>query len=430
MIQAFVLALATLILMGCQGQEVPALVPTPVVNDSGWQGERQAGRISVIGTVQPAQRAKLSFGASGLVREVSVHMGMEVRKGDLLAELDTTELELVVQEAEDALAVGQALLNQAGAGPREQELAIARAEHQGALAEHEQLLAGARPQEIAGAEAEYEAALARYDRVSSGASQEEIIAAQAGVERAEVALRQAQAEYGRYAWQQGFEASPQAAALHQATIDYRAAKAQYDGLRRLPHNADLREARADIARVRAGLELIQACPAAQEVAASFNRAAGARARLELQEAGARPEDVAVAEARLQQARTVLERARLALSATRLTAPFDGTVSGVSVSPGERAVAGMPTIELLDTTSWRVETRNLSELIIGRVRAGQQVLVRVLALRDEELRGRVGAISPVAVVQQGDTTYTVIVDLQPTDLHLRPGMNAEVEIEAE
>jgi HlyD family secretion protein len=100
---------------------------------------------------------------------------------------------------------------------------------------------------------------------------------------------------------------------------------------------------------------------------------------------------------------------------------------VHVGPGERAVAGAPVVGLLNITSWRIETRNLSELTIGRVRAGQQARVRVLAFRDEELRGQVAAVSPVAVVQQGDTTYTVIIELQPTDLNLRPGMNVEVEI---
>lgn len=425
--QILALALVTLILTGCQVQAVPAPVPTPMVNDAGWHGETQTGRISAIGTLRPVQRARLAFGVGGLVRVVTVQMGMEVRKGDLLAELDAIELELAVQETEDALAVNQALLEQARAGPREQELAIARAEHQRAQAEHELLLAGARPEEIAGAEAEYDAALAHYDRVRSGASQEEIIAAQADMEMAEVALRQAQAEYDKHAWQQGFEASPQAAALHRATIGYQAAKAQYDGLKSLPHSADLREARADIARARAGLELIQAGPMTQEVAASANRVASAEAQLQLREAGPRQEDVTVAEARLQQARTEVERAQLALSAARLLAPFDGTVSAVSVSPGEQAVAGTPVIELLDTTSWRVETRNVGELNIGRVRVGQEAVVRVLAFRDQELRGRVVAISPVAVVQQGDTTYTTIIELGSTDLNLRPGMNAEVDI---
>jgi len=427
MMQVAILALVTLILTGCKGQATPSPVPTPLVSDSAWPRETQTGRISAIGTLQPAQRAELSFGASGPVRVVTVQMGMEVRKGDLLAELDTAALELAVQEAEDALAFTQALLDQARAGPREQELAIVRAEYRRALAEHEQLLAGARSQEIAGAEAEAQAALARHDRVTSGASQEEIIAAQASMEKAEVALKRAQTEYDRYAWQQGFEASPQAASLHQATIDYRAAEAQYERLRSLPSDADVREAKADLAHAEAQLELIQAGPTAQQVAASANRVASANAQLELKEAGAWPEDVAVAEARLQQAHTGLERAKLALSGARLVAPFDGTVSVVYVSPGERATAGRPAVELLDTTRWRVETRNLGELNIGRVRVGQEAMVRVLAFGDEELRGRLVAISPVAVVQQGDTTYTVIIELQPTDLNLRPGMNAEVDV---
>ena len=37
------------------------------------------------------------------------------------------------------------------------------------------------------------------------------------------------------------------------------------------------------------------------------------------------------------------------------------------------------------------------------------------------------ISPVAVVQQRDTTYTLMIELEPTDLSLRPGMNVQVEI---
>ena len=41
--------------------------------------------------------------------------------------------------------------------------------------------------------------------------------------------------------------------------------------------------------------------------------------------------------------------------------------------------------------------------------------------------RVSAVSPVAAAQQGDTTYTLMIELEPTDLSLRPGMSAWVEI---
>ena len=46
---------------------------------------------------------------------------------------------------------------------------------------------------------------------------------------------------------------------------------------------------------------------------------------------------------------------------------------------------------------------------------------------EPLRGRVDSVTPVAVVQQGGTTHTLMIELQPTDLGLRPGTNARVEI---
>jgi HlyD family secretion protein len=88
---------------------------------------------------------------------------------------------------------------------------------------------------------------------------------------------------------------------------------------------------------------------------------------------------------------------------------------------------MPVVEILDTGRWIVETRNVSELAIGQVRVGQEASVQVIPFGDERLRGQVEAISPVAVVQQGDTTYTLMIALDPTELSLRPGMNAQVEI---
>jgi HlyD family secretion protein len=142
------------------------------------------------------------------------------------------------------------------------------------------------------------------------------------------------------------------------------------------------------------------------------------------------EDVAVAEAQVQQARTALARATLALDRSELLAPFDGMISAVYLHAGEWATPGAPVLEILDTSGWLVETRNVGELNIGRVKVGQEATVCAMAFRGEEMHGRVFAISPVAVVQQGDTTYTVFIELGPTDLNLRPGMNAEVEISTE
>lgn len=387
----------------------------------------QARHLTALGTIQPAQKVQLSFLTSGLLRVIEIQLGEQVRAGELLAELDTTDLDLAVREAEEGVALQQASLAQARAGARPQELAIARAEYERALAQHEGVLAAARPEEIAVAQADYDAALARYEQVSAGAESQELAAAQTRMEKAEAALRRAQAAYDVVAWRPDVASSSQALELQEATLDYQAARAEHERLQNLPAEADLKEAKAQLVSAKAQIELAQAGPTAQEVAASSSGLAIVQAQFALKEAGPRAEDVAVAKARVQQARTALELAKLDLSRAQLRAPFDGAVSAVFLSPGEWAAAGAPVAELLDTTHWRVETRNVGELEIGRMRVGQEAQVRVLAFGEELLRGQVVAISPVAVVQQGDTTYTLLIELEPTDLNLRPGMNAEVEI---
>jgi HlyD family secretion protein len=373
-----VLALAVLLLAGCQHKATPSPMPAPMSVSTG-PSTLETGRITALGTILPAQQLKLSFLTGGPVQVVTVEFGSQIAAGDLLAALDPTAAELSVQEGQDALAVSQAFLDQAQAGPLQQAVAIAEADHQ--------------------------AALARYDQVAAGASQEELTTAQAQVRKAELAMQRAQAAYDRVAGQPDIGARPEAVALQEATIDYEIAKAHYDHLKRLPTQAELREAQAHLSRAAAQLALAQAPPP-------------------------RTENVAVAEAQVRQARTALARANLALAHSQLLAPFDGTISAVYLHPGEWAAPGAPVVEILDTTGWLVETRNVGELSIGRVEAGQEATVRVMAFPGEKLHGRVVAISPLAVVQQGDTTYTVMIELEPTDLNLRPGMNVEVEIVTE
>jgi len=91
-----------------------------------------------------------------------------------------------------------------------------------------------------------------------------------------------------------------------------------------------------------------------------------------------------------------------------------------------ANAGTFVIEMMDTSRWLAETSNVSELEIGRVAVGQAAMVRIHAVKNAELPGEVAIVSPIAVVQEGDSTYLTIA-LESTELNLWPGMNAQVEI---
>jgi multidrug resistance efflux pump len=143
-----------------------------------------------------------------------------------------------------------------------------------------------------------------------------------------------------------------------------------------------------------------------------------------------PSEIAQARALLRQAELAVEQLVWQLQGAKLYAPCEGVISAVYLRPGEWGAPGAPAVTVLDAGRWYVETRNVGELSIGRVRVGQQAEVEVLAFQGETLPGQIESISPVAVVQQGDTTYTLMIALEPTEVDLWPGMNVKVNIQTE
>jgi multidrug efflux pump subunit AcrA (membrane-fusion protein) len=74
---------------------------------------------------------------------------------------------------------------------------------------------------------------------------------------------------------------------------------------------------------------------------------------------------------VERARLALEAAQESLSRSTLTAPFDGIISAVPASVGEWASPGTPVVELIGISRWHVETNNVGELQIARVRAAKR-----------------------------------------------------------
>ncbi|MFN3928695.1 MAG: biotin/lipoyl-binding protein, partial [Thermoflexus sp.] len=75
-------------------------------------------RVSGSGNLQPHTLVNLSFPQSGIVRKVYVQVGDSVKAGQVLAELDTRDLELQLQNARINLEIARARLAQAQANAR------------------------------------------------------------------------------------------------------------------------------------------------------------------------------------------------------------------------------------------------------------------------------------------------------------------------
>ena len=100
-----------ILLMGCGGQQTP---PETTVVDSPKDREEQATPpapmrvMSTMGKVEAVHYADLSFETALPIKSVSIVNGQQVRKGDVLAQLDLFELQNAVEQ--HRLAVDQATL--------------------------------------------------------------------------------------------------------------------------------------------------------------------------------------------------------------------------------------------------------------------------------------------------------------------------------
>jgi HlyD family secretion protein len=155
----------------------------------------------------------------------------------------------------------------------------------------------------------------------------------------------------------------------------------------------------------------------------------AEQQLSLLEAGPSAEQIAAARAQVAQAEAAVQIVRVALEQAELRVPFAGTISSLTISPGETVVPGQPVLALTDLSHLQVETIDLSERDVSQVVLGQEALVYVEAL-GEEIEGRVIGIAPQATTIGGDVVYTVFVELAEQLPGLRWGMSAEVEIATE
>ncbi len=438
------LFVAILILTACSSGAESSTMPTPVVEQTTPVSYASPTNIRANGILLPVQQMELSFGSGGFIEAVEVGVGETVSAGQTLVRLDSTEAGLALQQAETELAAAQANYDLV--------VAITPAEQQEAItAANLDLLAAQQALTAIHADADLTAAQSLYDVVdaqiavddaqrylngmTSTADQSFIDAAHANMILARARLDKADEDYEP--WRNKPENNITRAALlsklAQAQQIYDAEVRKYNGMLGSVSEIDLVQAEANLTLAQAQLsdaqetyQTLKEGPDPDEIALAEAQGANAQARLTLAETGGSTAEK-LAHAHMEAARANLEILQAQVDKMTITAPYAGVISIVRASQGEYAMPGEMMVEVLDTSGWLIETKNVGELQIGQIQIGQEVQVSVNAFNSETLSGHVAAISPVAIVQQGDTTYTLSIELEPTDLNLWPGMTAQMDI---
>lgn len=153
------------------------------------------------------------------------------------------------------------------------------------------------------------------------------------------------------------------------------------------------------------------------------------------EAAERDYDNAVAQltleqAQVKQAQASLNSAQTELSYTEIKAPVDGIVISKAVEVGQTVAASFETPELFsvaeDLTKMQIEA-SVVEADIAKVKECQKVRFTVDSYADDYFYGTVTQVRNEATTTSNVVTYTVVIGIDNTNMKLKPGMTANVEI---
>lgn len=414
--------------------------------------------IDATGSIVADSEARISFQQGGIVSAVRAKIGDAVKKGDVLAELDTVDLQLGVRQAEaqleqarnsvrnaeQAVIIAQANYSRTVEGTRDADLKAAEAALQSAKANYARVTKG-QSTDAAAAQAAVDAAQASLDKLNAGPTAEDLAAVLAQLQNAEAALKMAQSAYDRVAGHNpaGVGGSPEALQLEQATNNYNLAKSNYDRVAKGADAAQVRAAEQQLAAAKATLARFSGATDAASRAAAQQAIDAAQATIDRLQQPARDFDLAQLNAQIEQAKVALDSAKTAVTLNEialaqakrrleqavLRAPFDGVVGSANVREGESvSVAGAPSsaFVMADTNGFHMDL-TVDELDVTQLRVGQGVEIAVDALPGQRVAGKVERISSTGTKVNGVVNYNVRVSLAEGVDALRSGMSGTASI---
>ncbi len=326
--------------IGCslgQSQEepTPTPIPTPIVPTKPTYEVKRGEVVKEVefsGRIAPVVQEELFFRTTGYVDTVFVELYDSVSEGQVLAELVIDDLERELSTAKLELERVGSNLKEA---KRDLEYDIRKAR---VSLEITQL-------ELEGAKAKDPEPLRTQ--------------AEADLEKARVVLREAQEAYDRVAWRNDLEASSEAAALEQATLDYAKVEASYQ----------------------LALQVIAEHPS--QMAILERQVELAQIALDELEEGVDP----ALEHEVERARSKVQSLEARIAESQIAAPFDGQVLSSLISEGYSVEAFKEVMLIADPSDLEVRAKPDS-MQLQEMEEGMSATMTLVNRPGEEIMGHI------------------------------------------
>ena len=192
--------------------------------------------------------------------------------------------------------------------------------------------------------------------------------------------------------------------------------------------ANTEAAEGDLEKTRAQLEEAERKLKRTQTLADQNLIAHAELDTAVTTAKAARAAVAAATGSRSQAAASYNQARVNLGYTTIVSPINGIVISRNVDVGQTVAASLqaPTLFTIaeDLSKMQVHAA-VSEADVGRLEPGMPATFQVDAYPDRKFRGVIRQIRDAPQTLQNVVTYDAVVDVDNAELHLKPGMTANV-----
>jgi len=400
--------------------------------------------ITPTGEVSARSREQMRFDVTKAeLIELLVKAGQKVREGDVLARIDTADLERDLDQAKAAFLSAEDSLENVlepytELDKKQAQVAVGQA--QVALEEAREDLQDVLDPDIDAAEEAVENATEELQRAKDAL---EVVqddpSVDSQIEILQWRANEAEVAHGAILEQTNVTEEGQ----DKQTLAYNRMMDTKDSLEAAKARADLNllnaenrvmlaeetliEADEELADMRAGPDEIDLAQAENRVAQAEYNLAKAEDDLAAILAGPETKDIEMAQAQYDAALAEREEAQERLDNATMIAPFDGTIIRTGADVGDMVNSGTLIVTIADLTDLEIAV-SVDETDIGKVKVGQQASITFDAFPGLRFQGEVLEVPLEGILVQSIVTYEVRVDLEgDKDVGITPGMTANLTI---
>ncbi|MEI6222431.1 MAG: efflux RND transporter periplasmic adaptor subunit [bacterium] len=408
--------------------------------------------VSVTGDVKAKNDKTLTFGSAGTVKRVDVEVGDQVKKGDFLAQIDTTNLEASLTKVKAGVKSAEISLKKLQRGDdvdmQQLNVAMAQLSLDSAKINNDTLLStldlskNSNYLNVATSNkslADLQSDLEKTERDTA----QDVALAKAAEEIAKQQFDTSQNSYQHGAttrgsldvaelqWKQATEQRIKVELARDTAVDNAKKRLLSSQLSRNVSalGADISDKNLDANKATSQKNLEKAQNSLENASLQLQQVASNKA-----------DSIADQQAKIEQAKADMTSAEDALKKAKLYAPFDGVIISVAAEEGETfpsgaggASSGASTggavssgfIQIADVTTLQVEV-NVSETDIVDIQPGLKVSVSFDAIPTETFDGVISKVDPGPTVVQGVVNYKVTITF-PQNPKIRLGMTANLDI---